>query len=223
MPLTDSPTELTTSATDLILALECMLLAIWLRHSQSQDSWRQGLWCWVFGLMAVCSGLGALAHGWDLAEATRNLLWKPLYLGSGIFVALFLVGVVADLGQRALAPRLVPWSMALGTAFYAATALFNGVFVVFVVYEAVVLAGALVAYTFLALRHGAKGAPWLALGVLFSLFGAGLQASQVSLHLLLPFDHNGVFHLMQLVGNALLGLGARQAIARHSQQPPNPS
>lgn len=220
MPLIDSPTELTTSATDLLLAVECALLVFWLGRSPTGDPWRRGLWCWVFGLMAVCSGLGALAHGWDLAEATRNLLWKPLYLGSGIFVALFLVGVVADWGQRARAPRLVPWSVGLGVAFYAATELFQGAFRVFVVYEGAALAGALLAYTALALRQRLQGAAFLGLGVLVSLIGAGLQASQVSLHLLLPFDHNGVFHLMQLVGNALLGLGARQAIARHSQQPP---
>lgn len=223
MPLIDSPTELTTSATDLVLALESILLAVWLWHSQSQDSWRRGLWCWVFGLMAAASGLGALAHGLALPKASRELLWQPLYLASGIFIALFLVGVVADLGQRALAQRLVPWSMALGTAFYAATALFNGVFVVFVVYEAVVLAGALVAYAFLALRHGAKGAPWLGLGVLFSLFGAGLQTSGLSWHFLLPFDHNGIFHLLQIPATALLGLGARQAITCPGRLPPNPS
>ena len=80
MRLVDSPTELTTSATDALLALECLVILFLLRDASGARAWRLRLWRWVFGLLGVCSVLGAVAHGFDLTERARDLLWKPLYL-----------------------------------------------------------------------------------------------------------------------------------------------
>jgi len=51
------------------------------------------LWCWVLGLLAFSSFLGALAHGFETSDIVHEALWKPLSLGLAIIVALFVVGV----------------------------------------------------------------------------------------------------------------------------------
>lgn len=207
MLLTESPTELTTGATDAALAIECVVIMVCLRRTATVGQWRTALWCWVFGLMAFSSFLGAVTHGLMLPNPTRTGLWMPLYLSLGVLIALFMVGAVYDLRGRIVAARLIPWSIGVGAAFFGATEFFAGAFVVFVIYEATVMVSALAIYLFLATTRRLKGAWVVATGILLNLFAAGLQASNVSVRILFAFDHNGVFHLVQMVAAATIGLG----------------
>jgi hypothetical protein len=207
MIMHDSPTELTTSATDAVLALECVLMAQYLWREAASDRWRTGLWCWVLGLVSFSSFLGAVAHGFEWPNPIGAGLWKTIYFSLGILVALFLVGAIHDWQGHALAQRLIPWSIGAGVAFFVLTELFQGTFIVFVFYEATVLVGALSIYLFLAVTHQVKGAGVLSLAILLNLAAAGVQASHVSVRIIFPFDHNGIFHLVQMVGIATLVLG----------------
>ncbi len=207
MPLFNSPTELTTSATDALLAIECTVIIAVLLRNATTNRWRTTLWCWVFTLLAIASFLGALAHGLEMPKSIRTTLWTPLYLSLGILVVLFIVGAVADWQGRAVAKRLVPWGIGMSAAFFGLTALLGGKFIIFIVYAATVLLSALAIYTFLAATHRLKGAAVVAMAILLNLAAAAVQASNLSLHLLFPFDHNGLFHLVQIVSTAILGLG----------------
>ena len=202
-----SPTELTTSATDALLAIECTVIIALLLRTAPADRWRTNLWCWVFGLLAIASFLGALAHGLEMPKSMRTALWAVLYLSLGMLVVLFSVGTVADWRGRAVALRLVPWGLGVSAAFFGLTALMGGPFIVFIIYAAAVLLGALAIYTFLAASHRLQGTAVVALAILLNLAAAAVQASNVSLHLLVPFDHNGVFHLVQILSTAILGWG----------------
>jgi hypothetical protein len=204
VPLITSPTELTTSATDALLAIECTVIIALLLRTPTANRWRTNLWCWVFCLLAIASFLGALAHGLEMPKSIRTALWTPLYLSLGILVVLFIVGAVADWRGRVAAMRLVPWGIGVSTAFFG---LLKGAFIVFIAYAATILLSALAIYTFLAATHRLKGAAVVALAILLNLAGAAVQASNVSLHLLVPFDHNGLFHLVQIVSTAILGWG----------------
>ena len=214
MPLINSPTELTTSATDALLAIECAVIIALLLRTAPADRWRTTLWCWVFGLLAIASFLGALAHGLEMPKPMRTALWTPLYLSLGILVVLFIVGAVADWRGKVAAKRLVPWGLWVSAAFLGLTALLGGTFMVFIVYAAAILLSALAIYTFLAATHRLKGAAVVALAILLNLAAAAVQASNISLHLVFPFDHNGLFHLVQIVSTAVLGLGVHLGMAR---------
>lgn len=207
MMLVKSTTELTTSATDVVLAIECVVIMIGLWKAEFAARWRVRLWGWVFGLLAISSLLGAWAHGVEMPEAIRAVLWMPLYLCLGILMALFLIGAIADGWGWAAARPLLPWGVGVGIAFFAVTQLLDGTFFVFIVYEVLVLIGALGLYTFLAATQRLQGAGVVALAILLHLAAAAVQASQGSLHVFLPFDHNGVFHLLQIVSTAVLWLG----------------
>jgi hypothetical protein len=197
----NSPTELTTSATDAVLAIECAIVLAYLWRSPTGDRWRIGLWCWVFGLLAFASFLGSVAHGLAMPESLNAALWKPLNLSLGILLGLFLVGAAFDWHGRVVARRLVPWSIGLGGIFFGLTELLDGGFNIFLAYEGAAMAGAL------------RGAGVVALAISLTLAAAAAQASSVSFQLFVPFDHNGVFHLVQMVALATLGLGLRVGMA----------
>ncbi len=207
MPLINSPTELTTSATDAILAIECAIIIALLRRSATTNHWRTNLWCSAFALLATASFLGALIHALELPKSIRIALWTPLYLSLGILVLLFIMGAVADWRGKVTAKRLVPWGIGMSATFLGLTALLGGKFIVFIVYVATIMLSGLAIYTFLAVTHRVKGAAVVALAILLNLAAAAVQASNLSLHLLFPFDHNGLFHLVQIVSTAILGLG----------------
>jgi hypothetical protein len=57
-----------------------LIMVAYLRMNVTGDRWRSGLWCWVLGLLAFASSLGAVAHGFEISPATPTLL-KPRYTG----------------------------------------------------------------------------------------------------------------------------------------------
>jgi len=205
--LTESPIELTTGATDAMLAIESIVIMLGLRRTAPAGHFRTSLWCWVFGLLALSAFLGAIVHGLILPKSTRAALWLPLYLSLGVLIALFMVGAIYDWRGPQAATRLIPWSLGMGAAFFGMAGFLGGAFVAFVVYEAMVMVGALAIYLFLAATRRLKGAGVVAAGILLNLVAAGLQASDVSVRILFQFDHNGVFHLVQMIATATLVLG----------------
>ncbi len=212
--LVSSPTELTTSLTDAILAIESLGILLAFRDHH----WHRRIWRWIFGLLAVSALLGSIAHGLDMPENLRELLWKPLYLSLGLMLALFLIAAIADWADITTAKRLLPFSIAAGLLFFALTELFNGVFIVFILYEAIVMLSALLIYTVLAYVHHQPGSGILSAAILLNMLAAGVQSSNLSLIMLMPFDHYGLFHLIQIVGTALLGLGAYRSTANKKSQ-----
>jgi hypothetical protein len=213
-----SPTEMTTSATDVVLAIECVVVLACLRRKPTGDPWRSGLWSWVSGLLAFVSFLGAAAHGLEMPDSLRAAIWKPLYLSLGLLVGLFLVGAFFDWQGRVVAMRLVPWSIGLGIIFFGLTEVLNGNFIIFILYEAAAMASALVIYSFLAATHRLPGAGIVAIAIFLNLVAAGVQASSMAFTMLVPFDNNGVFHLVQMVGIATLGLGLRMGMRSDAKQ-----
>lgn len=214
LKLVDSTTELTTSATDALLAVECVFIATFLwRTPANGRRWRIFLWCWVFGLLAFSSLLGAIAHGIEVSPALGNALWKPLYWSLGIVVALFIVGAVHDCHGEGAARRLVPWAIVVGTAFFAVAELVGGAFIAFVIYEAASLVGALILYLSAASSGKLRGAGLIAGAIVLNLAAAGVQASNISARILVPLDHNGMFHVVEIIGALTLGLGVRMGLS----------
>jgi hypothetical protein len=213
-----SATELTTAATDAALGLLCLALLWRLRVMSAPASFRKAIWSWVFALLAVGSGLGAIVHGIELPAAWRNLLWQPLYLSLGLAVALFVVGAVSDWRGDASARRVLPWGMAAGIAAFALTVGFGGFFAIFVAYEAAAMLAALAIY----LRLGAKGLPGatrVSAGIFLTLIAAAVQLSRLRVHLLVPFDHNGLFHVVQMIATVTIASGVRRSLAAAASTP----
>ena len=213
MALNPVPTELTTAATDAILALLALYCIRWLGARRSADPAKVTLWILGLALLAVASVLGAIAHGLDLSSDTIYLLWQPLFLSLGLVVALFVVAATYDGLGPTTARRLMIPALVVGACFYLVTLIFPGTFLVFVLYEAVAMLVALALYVRLALVSGRRWAWLMVLGIALNIAGAGIQASgTVRLNLGVPLDHNGVFHLVQMVAIVVLVAGVGKSL-----------
>ena len=103
--------------------------------------------------------------------------------------------------------------LACALVFYGITRLTGGDFLAFVVFEAAALL--LLAGRLPAARggQGRPGAAAMAAALAVSLAAGAVQAADVgTVRLLWDFDHNGLFHLVQLVGLALLVAGLRRLL-----------
>lgn len=208
MRLNPIPTELTTAATDALLAVLALTCLAYLRRRSDAEPWKVGLWSWLLALLALASLLGAVAHGLDLAESVQEALWQPLFLALGLVVALFVVAAVHDRLGPAASRRALPFLLGIGVAFYAVTRAFPGTFLVFVLYEAVAMVVALVLYQSIAVRKRAGWARLMVLGIALNIAAAGIQAGQSArLDIGVPLDHNGIFHLVQMVAVLVLVAG----------------
>jgi hypothetical protein len=209
----DSPTEQTTAATDALITLVAIGCVARLRERRQRNRWKVDLWSAGFGLMALSGALGAAAHGFQMSKTTNDRIWMPLNLSLGLTVALFVVGAVYDAWGEAAARRLLLPMLVIGVAFFGVTRMVPGSFTVFIVYEAVALLFALAVYGRLALGGQLSGAQLMAAGILISIIAAAVQASPLSLRLIWEFDHNGLFHLIQLMGLPVIAAGLRAALA----------
>ena len=210
--LTDSETELTTAATDALLGVMCIVLAMQLAAMPVTATWKRTVWVGALGLMACASSVGAVVHGLALSDSVRTTLWKPLYLALGLAVALVVVGGVCDWRGEDAARRVLPWALAAGVLFVLVSQWLGGAFIWFIAYEAVATLLALAMYASLAASGSLPGASLVAAGIAVSLVAAVIQATTLSLRIVVPFDHNGLFHLVQMVGIVVMAMGIREGM-----------
>lgn len=210
--------EGTTAATDAGLAVLVGTGMAWLRRVTPSSALRT-TWLVALGAFALAAALGAIAHGFALSVEARQLLWQPLYLSLGVAVALFVVAAVGAAWGAAVGRRALPFLLAAAGVFYLLTRVTHGDFLVFVVYEAAGILFALGVHARLAIG-GWAGAGLVAAGLAVSLAAGAAQAvDRISLHLVWTFDHNGVYHLLQGAGLAILLSGLRQMLAQPSADP----
>ena len=207
-------TELTTAATDTLITIVALGCIAVLRRGSNRHRQRVAVWSWVFGLLAFASLVGALAHGLDLSSTAQSWLWRPLYLSLGLVVAMFVVGAVFDLkGESAARAWLIPM-LVLALVFFTVTQVGSGSFWAFVVYEALAMLGALGIYLLLALKRRLAGAGTVAAAILLNIVAAAIQSTgNITLTIVVPFDHNGVFHLVQIVALVVLTRGLARGMA----------
>lgn len=209
----DSPIERTTAATDAILAVLALAAAIYLPFIGQQHPWKANIWTSAFAVLAMAAALGAIAHGLHLSNIILTWMWRLLYLALGQVVALFMAGTVYDLLGAATARPLLPAMLLVGVIFFAFTLIRADTFFVFIIYQAVVMAFALGGYIWLALAGLLDGAWLMVVGILVTMIAAGVQAGRaVAFTFIWQFDHNGVYHLIQMVGIVLLAMGLRMAL-----------
>jgi hypothetical protein len=208
MRLAASPTERTTAATDVLLSLAGAGAIVLLQAPGAPPSWKVQLWSWAFALIALAAAQGAAYHGLVLPERPRSLLWRSLTVCLSAAISLVAVGVVYDACGAEAAGRILPALLAAGLLAYAVSRAFAGLFVVFIAYQALALVLALGVYAWLAAQGTPAGAGWLAAGAAVSLVAAGAQAARnLRVTCIWEFDHNGVFHLVQVLGVILFGIG----------------
>ena len=206
MQIIEIPTEQSTAFTDLILAVTAGFISIILwKKGCIADRKKAGIWTWTIGLLALASLIGALAHGFKMTEQTNYILWQPLNLSLGIMISLIAVAVVYDLKNSSLPGSVLPIMVGLGVVFYGITLIIPGRFIVFIVYEAVIMLFALISYLMMAFRGKPKGSSIMVSGIFVTILAAVIQAvDSLKLDFIWHFDHNGLFHIVQMLGLLIL-------------------
>ena len=212
MIYTQDPAEQTTAITDIILALVAfggILFLVW-QPANINELWKLTIWSAALGMIGLAASLGAAAHGLIISRTVYDRIWQLLNMTLALAVSLFVVGVVYDLWGPTACFKALPVMLFAGLVFFVATLVYPGIFFVFIVYQGLSLIFAFSAYVYLTVRGGLTGAGFMAAGILLSILAAGIQANQsISLTVVWRFDHNGIYHIVQVIGLMLLVYGIR--------------
>ncbi len=124
---------------------------------------------------------------------------------------MFRRGRALDGWSETVARRLLPFLLVVGAGFFYYANFCASSFLPFIIYEGAAMLFSLAVYATLTARGRLPGAAWIAAGVSFTILAAVLQATRwVTFTIIVPFDHNGVFHLVQLPGLFCLFIGVQK-------------
>lgn len=201
-------TELTTMLTDYALGVLCALLGwrLWM-GGQAQTRLSVRYWAAGIGALAVASFAGGTVHGWALivSEPVLSALWKVTALMIGLASFCFFAGTLT----ASIAPALCRLLMVLPilqlmsyttwmighTDFRYVIYNYGGTFAVIFLIQMYVL-----------LIRKSRSAGWIIAGVSVSCLAAWVQRSEIAFHP--SFNHNDLYHVVQMAGIALLYRGA---------------
>ena len=213
MQLVTVPTELTTAATDGLLALLSLASAGYLYRFHKHDTWKILLWCAIMVLLALGSILGVLVHGFALAPTIHDGLWFLLYLALALAVALFVVIALYDGWGLLTSRRALPLMLVAAGAFTLVAQLLVRDFLIFILYEGIAMLFALGVYLWLTIVRRPPGALLITCGILVTILAALVQTiHSIALTVIWQFNYNGLFHLIQMVGIVFLVAGVRKAV-----------
>jgi hypothetical protein len=204
-------TEQTTAATDLLLGLLAISLVLALQWIKSPDLSKKNYWSLMLCFLAGSSILGALAHGFEMSKTANYIIWYPLYFCLIGVIACFLLGSVHELWRKNRSAKMTPWLLASAFIIYLVTAI-PDFFLLFIIYEGLGMLISLGIFIWLFAHDKNKAALWMISGILVTIAAAAAQAlGPFQWRLIWEFDHNGLFHLIQIPGIILIFLGIRNS------------
>ena len=199
-------TEPTTMLTDYGLGVLCLIWGWKLLHLGNHRSAAQALWARAFLATGLAALLGGTVHGLTLIlpEILLMGMWRgTLYLTG--FASFFMLAAVVLV---ALPRALSRWGLALCVLKLVVYLvwMFNHPDFRFVVYDFGAALLLILGFQLVALyQQRSVAAGWIALGILLALVGAAIQQSGLSLHT--HFNHNDLFHVVQMGAFYLLYRG----------------
>lgn len=205
-------TEISTLVTDYLLGA----LALWLAARLLRDPAVRlptRLWGWAFVAFALAAFAGGTYHGFRLLLDPTTLfwLWKAVIYAIGVFGLATVSGcVVAAATGR---PRVILLGgMMVVTAVYGVFMATHDAFIYVVWFNGAAMTSLLGIQAWTAWRWRDPASPWIIAGIAVSAVGAAVQVSGVRLHA--HFNHNDLFHVIQMLGIYLLFRGARRLPSR---------
>jgi len=173
------------------------------RHSTSVC-----LWAWGFAFFGTASFVGGTYHGFTqmVSEAIYIGLWKATVYAIGFASFCLLAGALFASVLKPLR-RYLLLIAALQLTMYAIWMVSHDDFR-YVIYDYLSSMTAIIALqAYASMTSEAPGAPWIIGGILITVVAAVVQESGVALHR--HFNHNDLYHVIQMGGFYLLYRGAR--------------
>jgi hypothetical protein len=199
-----------TMATDYAIAVVCAWFAARLCFSEDnrryfcRKAWGTGYFFISFALL-----LGGTNHGFApyLSSGTMSLVWTIAYYAAGLSMALLVAGTVASSVPARSWRNVFHGLNALGFLVYSTWVTISDDSYRWVIIISIVSFGAIAliqGWTYV--TRESKSAKWLIAGVFVSFLSAAVQQSGIDLHVY--FNHNDLYHVVQMIGLYLLYRGA---------------
>lgn len=199
-------TEVHTLITDTLMgALAAALGAALLRRPQSPLPAR--LWGYAFLGFALAALSAGAWHGFHVSLGARVSfwIWRVTVYSIGAFGLAAVSGtILASTDGRARAALLI--LMGTITAAYGVHVATHRAFIYVLAFQGAAMVLLLSIHAYSASERRDPASPWMIAGVLVSAMGATAQAARLSPHP--SFDHNDLFHVVQMVGSYLFFRGA---------------
>lgn len=194
--------------TDYLLGLFTVILAVRLfKLNENQQENSILLWAGALVATAIAAFLGGTSHGFALhfSDFAKTAIWKATVYSIGLASFFMLSGTLFAAVANPLR-KLLLGLILLKFLVYAGWMVSHDEFkyVIFDYAPAMLGVVLLQLYAYSKWKH--KSAVWLISGVLISFSAAGIQMSGFTIHQ--HFNHNDLFHVIQIGANYLLYRGA---------------
>jgi hypothetical protein len=207
-------TEPTTVLTNLILAAVSFVLGARLAYAAAAEGAAAGSFLALALLStAVAAAFGAAAHGTDprVDPVQRDRCWRGALYVTGIVAAATLASVAYFAATGHVRTALLVLS-GIKLVAYVIRVSRRAEFRVAAEDYGVSLAVLLVGAAYAAARWSLPAAPWLIGGVAVSLVAGLVQGRRLSLHR--HFNHNDLYHVIQIVALYLFYFGGKLLVDR---------
>jgi hypothetical protein len=210
-------TEPMTLATDYALAGVCGMLGLMLlkRHARQRS---RLLWALAFLALGLTALLGGTYHGFHdaIGDSRAALLWKSTVLSAGLVSFAMLCGSAYATASGAPGKALIALAAAK-LVLYEGWMLGHDAFIWVIADTGSALAAVAMLHAW-SVRQRAGASRWMLAGVAVSVLAALVQAGGVALH---PgFNHNDLYHVMQIAAMAFFYRGVRSLRDRNSGSDP---
>lgn len=181
----------------------------WLLFRVREGQVARASWALAFAGLALAAVLGGTHHGFapHLSEGTLFLLWKATLLAVGMASFAMLAGSTIAATSGSLRRVLLAFATAK-LAAYVGWMLFHSEFIYVIADTGISMVAIAVLHGASALRSHDRASLWVLGGVGVSVLAAGVQASGFTLHR--HFNHNDLYHVIQIAAMALFYIGGRR-------------
>lgn len=209
-------TEQTTSITDVFLAVICFIFfaLFFVRFNKTKNS-LLFVWSLIFLLLFTASFFGAVLHGFVLGESIKYLLWIPIKLSIAISISLFASASYCDMRNFSPKGSLVVLFILTAVCFYTIDLFTDSKHFVLILFQlwALVFSGAV--YFYLSLSRNSIKTIFMISGIFITMIASLIQYSDsIWINCLWEFDHNGIYHLVQIPGLFLFFFGVKFPLER---------
>lgn len=192
----------------------------WLLFRAREGQAVRSYWALAFAALALAAALGGSYHGFAkaLAESVQHLLWKVTVLAVGI--ASFGMCAGSAIAVTADNPRKLLLALAAAKlALYSGWMLAHDAFIYVIADTGIAMAMVAALHGWSAMRGRDRASLWMLGAVGVSGLAAGVQASGFALHR--DFNHNDMYHVIQIAAMALfyIGAGRLRDHSKHKEQP----
>jgi hypothetical protein len=200
--------EPTTTVTDYLITVFAIVFGGRLLKG-AFDGRYHSRWFWSLGFLFIGLGafLGGTSHGFVeyLGDEGLRLIWKGTVYCVGFSMIFAVAGTIEGSVGNVKVRNTLHGANALAFAIYAAWMVSHSAFIYVIYYYVPAMTSVALIQVWAYWRDRQPSAPWIIAGVIVTLLGAIIQQSGFTLHR--HFNHNDLYHIVQIVGLWLLYRG----------------